>query len=221
MFWNLPNTLTVLRLLAAILLPLAFVAFPRPFADMIALGLFVTASITDWLDGVIARRWQLESKIGAMLDPIADKAMVIITLMMLAALYGISPLIIIPSVVIFFREIFVSGLREFLGQKAGGLTVTNLAKWKTTVQMLAIILLLALGIAEHYFGMLSYGMSYELVNDILDGTVPDELSLRSYYYASQFCWSAGIVLLWLSAVMTLLSGLDYFRKALPMLQGPK
>ena len=76
MSWSLPNVLTVLRLLAAPAVPLAFLLLPRPLADWAALLLFVGAALTDWVDGYLARAWRQESRFGAMLDPIADKAMV-------------------------------------------------------------------------------------------------------------------------------------------------
>src|SRR5690606_31174582 len=129
------NLLTVLRLLAAPGVALAFVVFPRPLADWIAMSLFVMAALTDYVDGRLARAWQQESAFGRMLDPIADKAMVIIALAVIIGLSGINPLILVPVAFILLREVFVSGLREFLGAKAGRLKVTWLAKWKTTAQM--------------------------------------------------------------------------------------
>lgn len=142
MVWTLPNTLTVLRLVAAPCVALAFVVFPRPVADWVAVMLFVGASATDWIDGYLARAWNQQSRFGTMLDPIADKAMVLIALALVLGLSGLDPWILVPGTVILFREVFVSGLREFLGAQAGQLKVTRLAKWKTTVQMVAISLLL-------------------------------------------------------------------------------
>jgi CDP-diacylglycerol--glycerol-3-phosphate 3-phosphatidyltransferase len=83
MIWNVPNILTVLRLLAAPAVAVMFLYFTRPYADWFALILFVTAAVTDWFDGYLARTWKQETKLGAMLDPIADKAMVVIALMIL------------------------------------------------------------------------------------------------------------------------------------------
>ena len=96
----------------------------------------------DFLDGYLARAWKQESKLGAMLDPIADKAMVVIALLVITGFSGMDPWILLPATVIIFREVFVSGLREFIGAAAGTLKVTKLAKWKTTAQMVAILLLL-------------------------------------------------------------------------------
>src|SRR5690606_17421410 len=86
MRWTIPNLLTVLRLLAAPGVALAFVVFPRPLADWIAMSLFVMAALTDYVDGRLARAWQQESAFGRMLDPIADKAMVIIALAVIIGL---------------------------------------------------------------------------------------------------------------------------------------
>src|SRR6056297_3057767 len=167
MNWNLPNILTVLRLLAAPGVAVMFLYFHRPYADWLALALFLSAAITDWFDGYLARAWKQETKLGAMLDPIADKAMVVIALMVIVGYSSMSPWLVLPATVILFREVFVSGLREFLGDTAGTLKVTQLAKWKTTAQMIAIAVLFAQGVFEHYFGMSVYGMDPALVEDIL------------------------------------------------------
>ena len=153
MSWTVPNILTVLRLLAAPCVALAFVVFDRPAADWVAAVLFVAASATDWVDGYLARAWNQQSRFGTMLDPIADKAMVIIALALVLGLSDLSPWVLIPGTLILFREVFVSGLREFLGAQAGQLKVTRLAKWKTTVQMVAITLLL-LGLQAAGIGFL-------------------------------------------------------------------
>src|SRR5690606_16889536 len=109
-----------------------FLYSARPWADWYALALFVTAALTDFVDGYLARLWKQESRFGAMLDPIADKAMVIIALLVITGFSGMNPWILLPTTLILFREVFVSGLREFLGATAGLLQVTQLAKWKTT-----------------------------------------------------------------------------------------
>jgi cardiolipin synthase len=100
-----------MRLLAAPGLVVMFLYFTRPWADMFALALFVVAAITDWLDGYIARTWKQESKFGKMLDPIADKAMVVIALLVITGFLGMNPWILLPATMIIFREVFVSGLR--------------------------------------------------------------------------------------------------------------
>ena len=120
-----------------------FLYFQRPWADWAALTLFLLAAVTDWFDGYLARAWKQESRFGAAMDPIADKAMVIIALVVITGYSGMNPWLILPVSVILFREVFVSGLREFLGDKSRSLAVTQLAKWKTTLQMVAIAVLLA------------------------------------------------------------------------------
>lgn len=218
MTWTLPNILTALRLLAAPLIAVMFLTFPRPFADFAAMGLFIVASLTDYLDGYLARRWKQVTKLGAMLDPIADKAMVVIALMIIVAFSSLSFVLVLPAALILFREVFVSGLREFLGDTAGTLKVTKLAKWKTATQMVAIAVLFAQGIFEHYFGVWSIGMGYELLTEVLNGTVEDELGVLPIYYGYSLTTDGGLVLIWLAAVLTLMTGFDYFRKAMPHLK---
>lgn len=213
-----PNFLTVLRLLAAPGVALMFLYFSRPAADWFALILFVLAAITDWFDGYLARAWKQESKLGAMLDPIADKAMVVIALMIVVAFSSMSLLLVLPAAIILFREVFVSGLREFLGDTAGTLKVTKLAKWKTATQMVAIAVLFAQGIFEHYFGMWSWGMDQEMLAQVLSGDVADELGLIPMYQGAVWAGDAGLLLLWLAAVLTFVTGVDYFRKATPHLK---
>ena len=153
-----------------------FLYFTRPYADWFALVLFVSAAVTDWFDGYLARAWKQETKLGAMLDPIADKAMVVIALMVIIGFSSWSPWLVLPATVILFREVFVSGLREFLGDVAGTLKVTKLAKWKTTLQMIAIAVLFSQGVFEHYLGMSVFGMDEEMIEAILNGEV-EELGL--------------------------------------------
>lgn len=181
-----PNTLTILRLLAAPGVAIIFLLLDRPAADMAALVLFIGASLTDFLDGYLARKWKQESRFGAMLDPIADKAMVVIALAVILAQSGGPALLILPVTIILFREVFVSGLREFLGADSGKLAVTKLAKWKTTSQMVAIAVL--------FFAM---------------ATSADALNML------------GLVLIWVAAVLTAITGADYLNKAMPYLRGPK
>jgi CDP-diacylglycerol--glycerol-3-phosphate 3-phosphatidyltransferase len=213
-----PNFLTVLRLLAAPGVALMFLYFSRPAADWFALILFVLAAITDWFDGYLARAWKQESKLGAMLDPIADKAMVVIALMVIVGYSSMSPWLVLPATFILFREVFVSGLREFLGDTAGTLKVTPLAKWKTTLQMVAIAVLFAQGVFEHYFGMSAMGMSPEIFQDVMMGNEEDLQGLWWKHAGMVWTGNAGIILLWLAAFLTLITGWDYFRKAAPFLK---
>jgi cardiolipin synthase len=221
MNWNLPNILTLLRLLAAPSVAIMFLYFNRPLADWFALLLFVSAAITDFVDGYLARAWKQETKFGAMMDPIADKAMVIIALVVITGFSGMNPWILMPTVLIIFREVFVSGLREFLGDTAGTLKVTVLAKWKTTLQMVAIAILFAKGAFEHYLIERSMGMDQDTQIGILAGDIEDLLGLRSLETGLEISWYAGVGFLWLAMILTVLSGADYFRKALPYLRDSK
>ena len=215
---NLPNALTVFRLWAAPAVVLAFVLLPRPFADWAALTLFVAASLTDYLDGYLARAWGQVTKLGTMLDPIADKAMVVLALAVLVALNGAVAVLLVPVAIILFREVFVSGLREFLGDTAGTLAVTRLAKWKTAVQMLAIALLFAWGLFDHYFYMQVLGMDAGIVGGILSGELADDVGLGWKRWGLLITSNAGLVLLWAAALLTLWTGVDYYRKARPFLR---
>ncbi|SHL73505.1 CDP-diacylglycerol--glycerol-3-phosphate 3-phosphatidyltransferase [Roseovarius marisflavi] len=218
MTWNLPNILTTLRLLAAPAVAVMFLYFTRPYADWFALILFVSAAITDWFDGYLARSLKQVTKLGTMLDPIADKAMVVIALMVIVGYSSMSPWLVLPATVILFREVFVSGLREFLGDTAGTLKVTQLAKWKTTAQMVAIAVLFAQGVFEHYFGMSVIGMDNEIVIGILDGREEDVHGLMWKYSGMIWAGHAGVWLLWLAATLTLITGIDYFKKSIPHLK---
>ncbi len=215
---NLPNILTILRLFAAPGVAIMFLYFARPLADWCALILFVGAAITDFVDGYLARAWKQESAFGAMLDPIADKAMVIIALLVIIGFSSWSPWLVLPATMIVFREVFVSGLREFLGSKAGLLKVTKLAKWKTTAQMVAIATLFGQGIFLHHHIERTVGMDPQLVDDILSGVVSDEVGLLWLQQAYAATGWAGLALLWIAAILTLITGFDYFRKSLPFLK---
>jgi CDP-diacylglycerol--glycerol-3-phosphate 3-phosphatidyltransferase len=204
MRWTVPNILTTLRLLAAPGVAVMFLYFNRPWADWLALTLFVGAALTDFLDGYLARAWKQESRYGAMLDPIADKAMVVIAIMVLTGYSGMNPWLILPATIILFREVFVSGLREFLGDTAGLLKVTPLAKWKTTAQMIAIAVLF-LGTGLEYLESGSPPRAGE-------GDVPVVVS-----WAAVATW-AGLLLIWVAAGLTAVTGLDYLRKAQPFLK---
>ncbi|GGB89263.1 CDP-diacylglycerol--glycerol-3-phosphate 3-phosphatidyltransferase [Marivita lacus] len=218
MTMTVPNILTVLRLLAAPGLALMFLYFSRPAADWFALILFVLAAVTDWVDGYLAREWKQETKLGAMLDPIADKAMVVIALMVIVGYSSMSPWLVLPATFILFREVFVSGLREFLGDTAGTLKVTQLAKWKTTLQMVAIAVLFAQGVFEHYLGMSAMGMSPEIFEGVMMGDIEDLHGLWWKHAGTVWTGNVGLLLLWLAAFLTLITGWDYFRKALPFLK---
>src|SRR5436190_5757734 len=184
--FNLPNMLTYARIIAVPLVVLCFFLEGHlkssDFARWSALIIFLLASITDYLDGYLARAWQQTSNIGKMLDPIADKLLVATCLLLLAAdtdrHAGIAGWSLWAAIIILCREILVSGLREYLAALKVSVPVTKLAKWKTTIQLVAI-------------GFLIAGEAGE---QILSSTT-----------------LIGIVLLWMSAIFTIYTGWDYFR----------
>lgn len=218
MIWNVPNSLTFLRLLAAPGVAVMFLYFHRPWADWFALALFIGAAITDWFDGYLARLWKQESKFGAMLDPIADKAMVVIAIMVITGYNGMNPWLILPATVILFREVFVSGLREYLGATAGSLKVTKLAKWKTTAQMVAIaVMFLGTGL-EYLNGVAMKGMTPDQYLDAVAAGLADPVRACGRRDCASLAGDAGLVLMWIAALLTALTGWEYFRKALPFLR---
>ena len=218
MKWTIPNVLTTLRLLAAPGVPVMFLYFHRPIADWFALTLFVSAAITDYFDGYLARLWKQESKFGTMLDPIADKAMVVIALLILTGYSGMNPWLILPATVILFREVFVGGLREYLGAKAGLLKVTKLAKWKTSAQMLAIaVLFLGTGL-EHMEGIARQGKTIEEYATLVAQGLAVPIRSCGMRGCSSYATWAGLTLVWFAAALTAITGWDYFRKSLPQLK---
>ena len=197
MNWTIPNTLTVCRLAVAPAVAMVFLILPRPPADWIALVMFILAAGTDFLDGYLARLWKQESRFGKMLDPVADKAMVVIALLVLVALAGLGVWITIPAVVIIFREILVSGLREFAGGQSQSLSVTGAARWKTTVQMVAVAGL-----------FLSTGMGQLQEPETVAGVA------GMVAVATSTVEVVALALLWVAAIMTLTTGWGYFMKAI-------
>ena len=134
---RLPNALTVLRILLVPVFALAFMV-PGETGRLAAFAIFCLAGISDMLDGFAARKLQASSEFGRMLDPIADKILVSIALMMLVARHILSGLELVPALVILAREILVSGLREFLATASVSVPVTRVAKFKTVLQMISI-----------------------------------------------------------------------------------
>ncbi len=195
-----------------------FLYFSRPYADWFALILFLGAAITDWFDGYLARAWKQESRFGAMLDPIADKTMVVVALMVIVGYSSMSPWLVLPATIILIREIMVSGLREYLGRETSSLRVMPLAKWKTTAQMLAIAILFAQGIFEHYLLIAAAGLEPTVVSEILLGQGVDQNGL--FWKSAGMKWSGfiGHWMLWLAAALTLITGFGYLRSAIPHLR---
>ena len=184
MFRKIPNILTIGRI---IIVPFFVLAFYLPgfYGDLTACVLFVIASFTDFLDGMLARMMGEESKLGELLDPIADKIIVATALILLVMSGTIRHYEVIAAIIILTREILISGLREFLARGQVQLPVTNLAKLKTVLQMIAITLLL----------------TGETGNKILN-------------FQNYNAQTIGIILLWLSAFLTLYTGYDYMRKGI-------
>lgn len=174
---TLPNLLTMGRIIAIPVICVLVVA-ADPTLRAIALALYILAAITDWLDGYLARTMNLGSALGRMLDPIADKLLVGALLIVLAWTRDLSSFDLIPAVAIMLREILVSGMREYLGPKNIVLHVTPLAKWKTTAQLIALGVIIAVPLLP--------------VLAVL-----------------------GAVLLWAAGALTVWTGIDYTRQALP------
>ncbi len=219
MIWTIPNILTTIRLLAAPGVAVMFLYFDRPYADWFALLLFLLASVTDWFDGYLARIWRQETKLGAMLDPIADKTMVVIALMVIVGYSSMSPWLVLPATFILFREVFISGLREFVGNSSIDLKVTVLAKWKTTSQMLAIAVLFAQGVVEHYVSKYILTKDENSTNNSQNSEI-DQATILNFdflYWLENF----GLVMLWAAAILTLITGFEYFKKAIPVLREGK
>jgi cardiolipin synthase len=138
---SLANQLTLSRI-AVIPVILLLLIIPHAWAAWIALVLFVAAGITDWLDGFVARREGRVSMIGQFLDPIADKLLVAAVILLLVYTKQISGLTVLPAVIILLREVAVSGLREFLAMVRVSVPVSRVAKWKTTIQIVALSFLI-------------------------------------------------------------------------------
>ena len=181
---KIPNILTIGRI---ILVPIFVITFYIPgfLGDLIPFFIFVLASFTDFLDGVLARFYKEESKLGELLDPIADKIMVAAALVLLVMNDIIINYEVIAAIIILTREILISGLREFLAKSQVSMPVTGLAKFKTFIQMFAIAILLT-----------------------------GESGNRVINFEDYNAHTIGIVFLWLSAFLTLYTGYDYVKKGI-------
>ena len=181
---KIPNYLTIGRI---IIVPVFVISFYLPgfYGDVIPFALFVVASFTDFLDGLLARMYKEESKFGELLDPIADKIIVAAALILLVMDGTIKNYEVIAAIIILTREILVSGLREFLAKGRIKLPVSNLAKLKTFLQMFSISILL----------------TGETGNKIIN-------------FQDYNAQTIGIILLWFSAFLTLYTGYDYLRKGI-------
>ena len=181
---KIPNYLTIGRI---IIVPIFVFSYYLPgfYGDVIPFTLFVLASFTDFLDGLLARMYKEESKLGELLDPIADKIIVATALILLVMDGTVKNYEVIAAIIILTREILISGLREFLAKGKINLPVSNLAKAKTFLQMFAISALL----------------TGETGNKILN-------------FQDYNAQTIGIILLWLSAFLTLYTGYEYLRKGI-------
>ena len=179
---KIPNILTIGRI---ILVPIFIGTYylPGAMGDWIPFIIFVLASFTDFLDGVLARLNKEESKLGELLDPVADKIIVGSALVLLVMDDTIKDYEVIAAIIIMIREILISGLREFLAKARITIPVTKLAKFKTFIQMFAIAILL----------------TGESGNKIIN-------------FGDYNAHSIGIVLLWLAAFLTIYTGYDYVRR---------
>lgn len=138
---NLPNLLTYGRI-AAIPLVVILILAGGSGGRTLAFALFAAAAVTDYFDGLLARRMNVVSPIGVFLDPIADKLLVTAVIVALAATGQIAGWDLLPAIVILCREVLISGLREYLGGSGIKVPVTLLAKYKTTVQLIALALVI-------------------------------------------------------------------------------
>tara|TARA_Y100001970_G_scaffold27786_1_gene33963 strand:+ start:9 stop:593 length:585 start_codon:yes stop_codon:yes gene_type:complete len=184
MKFKFPNYLTIGRI---IIVPIFVFAFYLPgfYGDVIPFALFVIASFTDFLDGLLARMYKEESRLGELLDPIADKIIVATALILLVMNGTIKNYEVIAAIIILTREILISGLREFLAGGKIKLPVSNLARAKTFLQMFAI-------------------------SALLTGETGNKIVNFQDYNAQ----TIGIILLWLSAFLTLYTGYEYLRKGI-------
>ena len=181
---KIPNILTIGRI---IIVPFFVISFFLPgfYGEIIPFLLFILASFTDFLDGLLARLYKEESKLGELLDPIADKIIVSTALILLVMNETIQNYEVIAAIIILTREILISGLREFLADVQIKIPVSGLAKVKTFIQMFAIAILL----------------TGETGNKIIN-------------FEDYNAQTVGIMFLWLSAFLTLYTGYDYVRKGI-------
>lgn len=153
---QLPNQLTIARIIAVPVLCF-MLALGWDWLRWLALLIYLIAAVTDWLDGFLARRMNMQSDLGKMLDPIADKLLVGALIVTFAWTRDFSGFDLIPAIAILMREIFVSGLREFMGKREISVPVSFLAKWKTTVQLVALFFVIVDGLLPS-FGLISSGL---------------------------------------------------------------
>ena len=177
---SIPNVMTVLRLAAAPLVAILIWQDGSQTGAIIALTIFLAASVSDFLDGWMARKMSIVSPFGTMLDPIADKVLIGVCLLALARVTDHGWLFFLPALTIITREFLVSGLREYMAGHNVTIPVSYLAKWKTTLQLVAIGLFLAVPV----------------------------------FPAFVFLDSLALLTLWVAALVTAQTGIQYFQGAL-------
>ncbi len=190
---KIPNILTVLRIFIIPVLILSFF-IPGKTANLVAATLFALASITDYFDGYLARLMKAQSNFGKCLDPIADKLLVGVAIVMLVHFSARDLFITIPGLIIISREILVSGMREYLASMNVSMPVTKLAKWKTTIQMIALTLLL---LGER-------GSEYALVDLFINGQIMHDVT-------GSLISMVGKILFSISAILTMITGYIYLK----------
>ena len=199
---TLPTYLTLARMALAALVAIAFLYFPTAAGAWTAAALFAAASILDFLDGYLARRLNLVSQLGRMLDPIADKVLVVTVLVVIMARSEQAAWLLPPVLVIVVREIGISGLREFLAKDGIALPSTLVAKCKTSIQFVAVLVLL---VAEATQSPSTWNAANENGVQAVAGW--------------EWLMPLGAGLLWLAAVLTLASGMGYLRAAIGRNEG--
>ena len=197
---NTPNLLTALRILLIPVLVALFYLAPLDWRYLASAAIFTLAAVTDWLDGYLARRWGEATPFGAFLDPVADKLIVAVALVLLVEAHA-SAILAVPALVIVGREIVVSALREWMARYAArrSVAVSMLGKVKTIFQMVAIILLLGAGPGPAFYD--------------------ETLGLQTLYGASlgprALAQLLGYGLLYTAALLTLWSMCEYLKLAWP------
>jgi cardiolipin synthase len=156
MLTSLPNLLTLYRI-AIIPVLLVFLYIDTGWARWLALVLYTSACVTDFFDGYLARNRGQVSSLGRFLDPIADKLLVASVILLLVAVDGVAGLTILPALVILCRELMVSGLREYLAEIQVPLPVSQLSKWKTVIQMVALGFLIVRDAGPDFLPVLAIG----------------------------------------------------------------
>ena len=165
---NLPNVLTISRIV--LLAPLLIMIYlPNDQLNLISVILFILIALTDFFDGFFARRQNITSEFGKMLDPIADKLLVVGVLIVLMIKGTIEDLSILPAFLIIFREIFVSGLREFAGNRNSqeSIDVSQVGKLKTAIQMLSLLLILSSLVLKNLIILLNIGIIFLWISMLL------------------------------------------------------